>query len=505
MSASPYMADDGTHVFPVSAAWHASDSKDAVWFGEVCWSLRDGLTYSLEKTVDWWDLAGLSAQLHKPSAGGAGRMVPSDSNLDWTARLSDGTELQLIGVIQDESSQQKNVNGGMTAKRFAKGQATHCIVSVPRESPLAFWHDTPPYARFFLFGLDVLIWPLSEEITYEIGNTQHTTSRRLFRLADDLNVYATLDGRPKDLGAWITGPDGADSAFEYDARFDQARTLTSLLSGRLTPFYWHDAFTTSDRLTRTYYGWRREAASRSPGRSVVPIESHNVDTLRHHQSVFEHLPGAYARLRQRVPDYNFDWILSPLWHGYDSYLEDRLAVACVALERLATAHRDYTRKVPIGPAAKTTLISAEQMDEVKKRVVPTLKAVATELGISTDDAELMVKRLGNLHQVTNTDKLTKVFTDYDIPITAFEEETINNRNRCLHGGTLLKNVNDLQQVEAEVLRFDTIRTLLHRGVLAILEYDGPYIDYSERPNEGNFPIKSLPPRKCSTLAPIGEI
>jgi hypothetical protein len=43
-------------------------------------------------------------------------------------------------------------------------------------------------------------------------------------------------------------------------------------------------------------------------------------------------------------------------------------------------------------------------------------------------------------------------------------------------------------VAEAVLRFDTMRTLINRALLTILGSSGPYIDYSARPEKGNFPM-----------------
>ena len=43
----------------------------------------------------------------------------------------------------------------------------------------------------------------------------------------------------------------------------------------------------------------------------------------------------------------------------------------------------------------------------------------------------------------------------------------------------------------EVRRVDILRTLIHRGFLALLGYKGPYIDYADRPAEGNYRLRYL--------------
>jgi hypothetical protein len=50
------------------------------------------------------------------------------------------------------------------------------------------------------------------------------------------------------------------------------------------------------------------------------------------------------------------------------------------------------------------------------------------------------------------------------------------RNDCRHGRRTLGDPNSMDDIQAEVARFDTLRTLINKTVLARVCYGGLYVD-----------------------------
>jgi hypothetical protein len=78
-----------------------------------------------------------------------------------------------------------------------------------------------------------------------------------------------------------------------------------------------------------------------------------------------------------------------------------------------------------------------------------------------------------------------------VDLTEEERAIIGNRNDSLHGRATLLDGSDPICLHDELRRFDVLRTLIHRAVLSLLDYDGPYVDYGARPATGTFQFVRL--------------
>ena len=81
--------------------------------------------------------------------------------------------------------------------------------------------------------------------------------------------------------------------------------------------------------------------------------------------------------------------------------------------------------------------------------------------------------------------------DQGITLTTQENDTIEKRNVPLHGRPTLRDASDLIELNDEGQRFDCLRVLITKGILSLLKYRGPFVNYAARPMSGNFPIERL--------------
>jgi len=289
--------------------------------------------------------------------------------------------------------------------------------------------------------------------------------------------------------AWLIYDDqDPEEADTFPESCTDARTLLSILVGRRLPFLWRDQFLEGGQLRRTYRGGPKLAVEIAGHEQPVPLGS-CISAFKHGKEVSDRIPRLYARLKEIRDRYNIDFILSPLWSGFDEFVDDQLGLACVTLERLATANDDAKRKSG-KELVKKEFLTPDQANRLSAVLKPAVQAVAGELGLSGETIRILDRRIDNLHQAPNADKLEQVFTDVGICLTETERKALGNRNRCLHGVPTLKGRN-FTHIEEEVLRIDTLRTVINKGILGLLRYDGPYIDYGARPPEGEFPIGRL--------------
>jgi hypothetical protein len=271
--------------------------------------------------------------------------------------------------------------------------------------------------------------------------------------------------------------------------------LISILLGRHTPFVWRDTPVSEVALNRLYYGWHQGADVEHPGTQLVPITG-TVEALNYGKEVAARLPALAAQYTQLRGLFDPEWVVSPLWTAPEEFMDNQLALACVVLERLASAYQYSVR--PTGRFPKpTALMKPEQQAKLLKEMRAVLKEVADAETLTADAVNVVGKRIDSLFQPTNNERLLMVFEELGIPLGEAERGAVRNRNLSMHGRATLKDSKDTSQCDEELRRFDILRTLIGRAMLHLLAYAGPYVDYAARPNSGNFPICY-----CSPPAPV---
>jgi hypothetical protein len=263
----------------------------------------------------------------------------------------------------------------------------------------------------------------------------------------------------------------------------------SILLGKRIPFVWRDTPLSDDRLKRLYYGWIKGVDHAHPDTLLVPLYG-SVDSFTHGKEVaerFDKLDQRFADLRKT---FNPEWVLSPLWTAAEDFVDNKLAFACVALERLASAYHKFFRPT------QTALVDSNQKKALLSALRKVLSQVADSEKLTTDTSKILSDRINDLFKPPNANRLCMVFEELGIPLGKVERNVINQRNHCLHGNPSLKD----EQHDDELRRYDLLRTLIGRAILHLLDYDGPYIDYSARPESGNFPICtcSPPPKRAQS-------
>jgi hypothetical protein len=201
----------------------------------------------------------------------------------------------------------------------------------------------------------------------------------------------------------------------------------------------------------------------------------------------------FARFRDISGGYDIDFISSPIWAAFDTYADDKLAFACVSLERLATAHDEFLKmNSGLVPAAEEFL-TAEQGGALKPVLQAVVKALAAPLKLAPEAQRILIeKKINNIHAAPNADKLTEVFTFLGLDLSPQEKKAIDFRNRTLHGRRTMKETS-LAAVAEETRRFDILRTLVNKAMLRLLRYDGPYLDCGSPTESRTFSIKTLEP------------
>lgn len=272
---------------------------------------------------------------------------------------------------------------------------------------------------------------------------------------------------------------------------ESVRCLLSFATGKSVPFLWKDKFVDETTLERTYYGWQRVPVERGHVLAPLPLGG-TIESLRFGQYVCKAMPSMLAQLQAISSEHDVSWIMSPIWTASGTFADDKLALACVSVERLTQAHQQARRRqVQSGGEYTQGWLQQQASEQLRGALLLCLESEVTRLGIQADVAGVLRKRIDNLTQLPNANKLESTFADLGIALTEQERATISTRNKCLHGVRTLGANHGLAALGSEIERFETLVSIVQKAVLKLLNYTGPYVDYADRPTTGNFPIKFL--------------
>ncbi len=490
----PYLESDGTQVFPINHVTLPGCHSYPGATGEIRWSQTEGLTFCME-------LPHEPDQAAVPQMHGAeprprpGQFCEVSTEPAWTGTLADGSEFRLFSPKGTSNTSFTSGAAGPSTRTVLKGRAAFAEVEIPKASPLAFWHESPQCPRFFIAGLHLLPFPHSYDVTYTMGGTYTKRGCMCLILTESpkLQIIPCEKVAVAD-GCWMAYEAEAPANMRMPpAACEDARAFISFLVGRNIPFLWTDRFPGGDRLVRMFHGSHRPPANIIGNEQPLPIGV-IADAFEHGCKIGPQLPALFEKFKQVRAEYNIEFISSPIWTAFDSFTDDKLTHVCVSLERLATAHADWLKAHPDKAPPPEIFLTDVQGKTIRDLFRASLKAVATALGIAPKTVKILdEKRIGNIHETPNADKLKQVFTDLGITLTVEENKTLGNRNRTLHGNATLGGTS-LADVAAEMKRFDILRTLISKAMLRLLDYTGPYMDYGDRPTNKGFSIKTMEAR-----------
>lgn len=482
---TPTLLEDGTHIIPFQRIKCAGKEFSPEVTGVVKWHPEEGVTFEVN-FPDW----PLGIPNLPQFAKGAGSLVDYPATPRWIGETADGLLVELFVI--EERSPTKALPFGNCFKIV--GKAIQAIVVLHRENPLAFWNATPEQPRAFFLGFVSYHWTKEEDISYKSGMGITYSSRRSILLSHATHVAIYEAGHRVQLseGAWLTlGENHVGNEFPAYPPADYCNFL-SFLNGYFSPIFWRDSFTSRSTLHRIYFGTKRNRFD-GLNNSLPPLPLQHSVGVRFGAEVVEHLPSLFAAYLEASKRIDLGFILTPLLSAFRDMLENRLALACVSLERLAA---EWSQS-PCGRAIerKGKFWTPLQSCKIRKTLKKAIDDITSETQLTPDQVNVLKKRIDNLGQSTNFDKLTAVFDALKLNLSDFERKVIRERNEALHGRSILRSSSSLPEFDDEVLRFDTLRMLITKGVLGLIEYHGPYVDYAARTQDGDFPVKRLSTNK----------
>ncbi len=485
----PKLLADGTHYFPIETLLGVDGIEIPEARGDICWSAKDGVTYRFEYShAPTSELVPPPVMKH-PNLEGSIFEVPGKPS--WSGTIVGGASFSLFGAGGNVKTVSNPVGGSFASRSNLTGKAAFATLDLQLDHPLSFRHDTPARRREFLPSFMLLSWPDPEDFEFKDANTHHLRLRNRIMLQDypKITIYHGSTIHCTSHGVWIVD-EGVAPASERIASngAEDARGFLSFLVGRNLPFYWRDTFPNEGRIQRLYFGSLRPHAPVLGNEQPLPLY-HVREAWEQGVEIGCRLSPLFARFREVRENYNLDFVLSPLWTALDGYVDDKLAEACVSLERLATAHVDYLKNSGAGKP-KVEFLSKPQGESLRERLTKAAEEVAKATSIPEEALTIIKKKIANLHQPPNADKLELIFTHLGIELRDDEDKAINNRNRALHGRATLAGL-EPAAVNEELARFDILRTLIHKAILRLIDYSGPYMDYGDKPNGKAYSVKEI--------------
>ena len=464
-----------------------------------------------------------------PAASGVGKFGKSDLvTPQWAAETDDGTSVRLYGVKQiPETFRQSGSDGSSVGSSFS-GTALFAIVDIPTNRLLAFPHSTREDFRMFFSGHAGWNLPTKEEVSFETHTgTQHTTMRASIELRTHprvclLNSYGYIKSLPSGWLSFEEAPTPLDC--EIGAFAEQ--TFVSFLHGEKVAFHWADRQIDAEGIVRrSYYG---SAVSAQHGQSnavyqPLPFLS-GVEPFQYGDAVLQRLPQFFERFCTIYSGFNFAVALHPLWTALHSVLQDRIALAALSLERVASYWRSYKKSpksnqntsVPqsiwdqkgslkkfrrfLSDCLNKWLINPAKAKSFSERVKCSLIDKVLEFsgdpsvkfrseGEKKEFIDVLKKRIENITQAPNGASLRNPYLDVGLSISTDEQEALNARNLALHGHA--RSNQTIEEFNDDALTFDHLRMLITKFVLQLCDYDGPFIDYASPPTAGNFVVRSM--------------
>jgi len=550
---------DGTHLHhlvDVSVPGHGVNGGE----GEITWHPERGLRFrieaeSAEKFSGLEDVLSHFVRPREPSAGAV--LVPSrDPQL--TARVAGtGDTIRVYQLAADVNKESRFGTSGVGVKLVISGTAVAATVRIGRDSPLSYWHETLGRCRLLIPDVCMYQWPKQEDAKWTSGNTYRSTLRSSCPLSETptLALYSASALPQRRRACWLVFepdliPDGEREWYTPDVCL-AAKSLLSFLCGKRLPFLWTDRFLDDTHVTRTYHGPATVDDCPQADLGYQPAPLHSVE---HGGAVVESLPSLFAAYMTLRKWFDLEWIVGPLWYAIKAYLDDKLGLASVSLERFASAHDAFLDGNPEQKRPKVKFLAKQQSKVLRGELSDAVEAFVKEKGIELtagrspavaaiiDDAvdfiaklddslfpadavealrakmkeavvradksgklkldetktKIIDRRIDSFAEKTNPDKLTEALEFDGLSVSDAELEAVMKRNDCLHGRRTLQDANSMDEIRREVDRFDRLRTLINKAVLARLGYRGLYVDYSARPPRRQFPVNSL----ASELKPV---
>lgn len=487
----PRIEADGSHVFPIRHLYDSKNARIEFLSGEVRWSPTAGVTFRF--VFSGWGNAPIGSDaLERGELGGTGKISALRRQLDWTAELHNSGRITALDTNPQVSCTSNRTLVASETSTTVSGSIAFLYCNLPIDNEFAFEQLDRHTSRLFATGFNCHRWPEMISVERMLGFGASSSMGRgevVLSAKNECSVFsAEATHMLKDCVFLSTNEafPGLDAAVASESG-DEFQDFFSFVSGAPTRGFWREWSDVNPKhIHRLYLGWKTEKTIQDREGISQPLPlSGTTEAFEHCPAVTDRLPSLFENW-QKLPDgLRISHYMTPIWLAFDGFWEDRLVLACVAIERFANSMRNSGLMDGGKPAP---VVRPDKWSAVRKRLSMTLRELKSSTELADDEFDFLNRKIDNANQPPNSDNLVWCFEALGLELTQTERKAISHRNRMLHGSKAFNGspTNDDHNAFAE--QFDVLRTLLHKASLAMLGYNGPYVDYGSREDNGNFPV-----------------
>src|SRR5271157_956054 len=293
--AIPAIAEDGTHVFPITSLTAPVGDSYAGASGEIRWNPRDGLTFTF-RVPSSSGLAGApTVEGPTPWKQGAGfHEVPREPA--WTGTVASGKSFRLFATKGVSRQELRTGTGGKSNTTVLIGQAVYGELVLPNDGPVSFFRATPRKPRYFISGFQPCPWPDFYEDRFNEGKSCRSVGCLTLQAAPLLRVMLGGECGVPD-GAWLVDEGEVPPDIRTPPETcDEARRFISFLVGRTVPFLWSDRFMEEHHFTRLYFGSPHGFSTVLGNEQPLPL-CHLCEVIKYSRDICAKLPAMFKKFR----------------------------------------------------------------------------------------------------------------------------------------------------------------------------------------------------------------
>ncbi|HTW85605.1 MAG TPA: hypothetical protein VMD91_16155 [Candidatus Sulfotelmatobacter sp.] len=260
-----------------------------------------------------------------------------------------------------------------------------------------------------------------------------------------------------------------------DSQVDDVQTLIQYLCGNRGQHITTETFDATGRLT---YEFNERSGPTERGQPPIQLD-HWTTTTNLVAPQFEAMLSAIRRLRDKAP-VKLDAAFHHYFEGVNSsYPVTRILMLAVAIDTLVA--------LQIGNQRQASIIDNRIFQRAIKPIRAAVERSLAAESVPSDKATKILNKLQSLNNASAAQRQRDFWTDLGINLTTEEAEVLESRHEVVHEG----HVGSERTSDAlwdNYRRSGVLANLFNRAMLALLGWNGPYLDATVTDRHVELPL-----------------